>query len=825
MRNHPLFYVLVVCSTLITSVGKAQQDLLVVVDVLDSIYRFDGLDGSFEGVFGDADASNGGLDSPRDIAISPSGNVYVSNSHTREVREFDSQGNHLGVFGDATTTVLSGFWPWSLEFNATGDLFVTARTSGGRIAKFDSEGNFDSYIGSDIGDEFGGPSIAIDSNNRLFVTSQPSPTDPETILHYSSSGSALGVFGDASESIIGLRTINGDITFDSNGILHVTGLISSYSGTGNVFQFDQAGDFLGQYGDPGGTPLVDGGGDLGTVFDESGRLFVSASGNRAVRFFDGAGIFQGVFGEAQRPGTLGNDFQPNGLALIPTLNTQPVSLDFGDAPASYQTLLDADGPRHAASGPTLGAARDLESDGNPDAAATGDDTDSIDDEDGVSFVPATGFDSNLPTGNSINLSIVGAPADYEVWIDWNQDGDFLDAEELESFGNIATDGEHSIAITIPAAATTGTMFVRVRLYGSGTALGSPVGYASSGEVEDYLISHVEANPTPRVVDRWIFYNESSYDNDEASLNESDDAAIATDKSPLLDGQLANFANYTSYSKGINGIIVDIADLPGLPIADDFVFKVGNSQDVSSWVLAPEPTAISIRQGQGIDGADRISIRWDNNAIEKQWLQVTVKSSAATGLSQDDVFYFGNAIGETGNASILVNISDENGARQNPRNFLDPAPITDAYDFNRDEAVDVSDENIARQNSTNFLTALAVLDLTQARGTRKISALLRQQHSKAEDDAKPGERSRQFGHPFPEPSPRLSIESSLRDSAIVIRTIGGDATGFLLETAENVFTPTWKPVPTESMEGIDTIEGQAAWRIRTSERVQFFRLRK
>ena len=49
--------------------------------------------------------------------------------------------------------------------------------------------------------------------------------------------------------------------------------------------------------------------------------------------------------------------------------------DFGDLPDNYGTTLVADGARHAAVGPTLGATRDAEADGVPTTGADGDDTD------------------------------------------------------------------------------------------------------------------------------------------------------------------------------------------------------------------------------------------------------------------------------------------------------------------------------------------------------------------------------------------------------------------------------------------------------------------
>ena len=56
---------------------------------------------------------------------------------------------------------------------------------------------------------------------------------------------------------------------------------------------------------------------------------------------------------------------------------------------------------------------------------------------------------------------------------------------------------------------------------------------------------------------------------------------------------------------------------------------------------------------GTGGSDRVTIIWDDNAIEKQWLQVTVKATDNTGLVADDVFYFGNAVGEAGLVGILA----------------------------------------------------------------------------------------------------------------------------------------------------------------------------
>jgi hypothetical protein len=101
--------------------------------------------------------------------------------------------------------------------------------------------------------------------------------------------------------------------------------------------------------------------------------------------------------------------------------------------------------------------------------------------------------------------------------------------------------------------------------------------------------------------RQIFYNDSFWD---VSNSNSDDAAIATDKSALLPGQTFTFANFTSYSFGINSIMIDSAELVSSPSLSDFSFLMGNNSNVDTWLAAPAPTNFAVRSGQGV--ADQIT---------------------------------------------------------------------------------------------------------------------------------------------------------------------------------------------------------------------------
>ncbi len=208
----------------------------------------------------------------------------------------------------------------------------------------------------------------------------------------------------------------------------------------------------------------------------------------------------------------------------------------------------------------------------------------------------------------------------------------------------------------------------------------------------------------KIVDRYVFYNNSSWD------GTSDDDAIAPDKDPLLPGQTAEFKHYTSYVNGLNGIMIDIHWTQGTIEADDFDFKVGNDNNPSNWASAPTPS-VSVGTGEGVDGSDRVTLIWADNAIRGKWLQVTMLANADTCLNEDDVFYFGNAIGETGDSATdaIVDATDVADTRANPRPFFNPAPIDFNYDFNRNKRVDAVDTLIARNNQTTEETALQLID--------------------------------------------------------------------------------------------------------------------
>ena len=155
---------------------------------------------------------------------------------------------------------------------------------------------------------------------------------------------------------------------------------------------------------------------------------------------------------------------------------------------------------------------------------------------------------------------------------------------------------------------------------------------------------VEENIGSVVAGRHVFYNNSLWDGNDPAAGSSDDGAIDTSKQAVLPGGVASPENYTSYSLGINGIMIDIDSLTGTPTAGDLGIRVNETANPDTWSAGPTPT-VSIRPGNGVGGSDRITLIWADGEIQNRWVEVTALANANTGLAVDDVFYFGNAVGD------------------------------------------------------------------------------------------------------------------------------------------------------------------------------------
>lgn len=243
----------------------------------------------------------------------------------------------------------------------------------------------------------------------------------------------------------------------------------------------------------------------------------TTDGNFTVTFTSAVSSVKVTYAQGDEPVTDSN-FQVVGLA-----DFQFCAFDYGDAPASYDTAISG-GPlvaRHMLPNRNLflGTAPDGEGDGSPGPNADGDGAD----EDGVTFptkISPVGAPQFWRCGTydtavgeycvSVSASnAIGAATQLVGWVDFNADGDFLDANERSlpalaqatggaadatfTTGNVPNGftGTRILRWTGITNATLAATYLRVRLTSEPSFFSDtspqPTGQVRDGEMEDHLI--------------------------------------------------------------------------------------------------------------------------------------------------------------------------------------------------------------------------------------------------------------------------------------------------------------------------------------------------
>jgi uncharacterized repeat protein (TIGR01451 family) len=165
------------------------------------------------------------------------------------------------------------------------------------------------------------------------------------------------------------------------------------------------------------------------------------------------------------------------------------NLDFGDAPAPPYPTLRPNGARHSRNGLHFGGAPDLEPNGNPTLLANGDDVTGVDDENGIAFL--TPINAGTLAQVQIALSL---PGRVDAWLDFNRDGDWLDAGEQILVSAALPAGVSVLAFPVPMWTAPGQSYARFRVSAGGGL--APTGFCNGGEVEDYLVNLLPAANPP-----------------------------------------------------------------------------------------------------------------------------------------------------------------------------------------------------------------------------------------------------------------------------------------------------------------------------------------
>jgi hypothetical protein len=164
----------------------------------------------------------------------------------------------------------------------------------------------------------------------------------------------------------------------------------------------------------------------------------------------------------------------------------------------------------------------------------------------------------------------------------------------------------------------------------------------------------------------------------------------------------------------------MVDIAGLPVAtttltaSDFTFRSAASAG-QGWALASPPTSITIRRGSGVNGSDRVTLIWPDQAIANRYLEVTVKANANTGLNEASTFIVGNLIADS-NGDRRVDVTDLGVLSSN----FNGNPRTPAQgDFSGDRKVDVTDLGLLSTNFNRTLGTPPAFLRASATGTAQV----------------------------------------------------------------------------------------------------------
>ena len=361
------------------------------------------------------------------------------------------------------------------------------------------------------------------------------------------SGSSFGLYkislDDSDEDyLVANRIIDGSslsLTIFDMAFHPTNGFAYTVDRNGNLFRINVNNGNASSLGNVGVS------GTFGAVyFDVNGNFYISRNQDGQIFRIEIAVDTPVAELFAYGPSSSNNDGARCAIAPIVD-DTEPPTVDFGDAPDSYGTSLAENGARHGIGDRYLGVTVDAEYDAYIYPLS---DQSTANDEDGVNFI--TGFEAGLDSLIQVKVNGTGY---LNIWVDWDQNGQFEADEQLVYDRSMVTGTETFLAET-PLDVEPGTTWARVRY--SSTSGVSATGGVTNGEVEDYQVlvlnpgySLVSNNPYFLAFeDRWP--EKGDYDFNDVVIRLTSSSIVTSDnlvKQLKLSGELK--AMGASYRNG------------------------------------------------------------------------------------------------------------------------------------------------------------------------------------------------------------------------------------------------------------------------------------
>ena len=262
----------------------------------------------FSGDGGAATAAQ--LNTPWDVAVDGSGNLYIADVNNNRIRKVDSSGNISTVAGTGTSgfsgdggaaTAAQLTLPGSVVLDALGNLYL-ADGSNNRIRKVDSDGNISTVAGRE---QLNGPTgVAPDGSGNLYIADSNNhrihKVDSAGVISTVAGSGTAGFSGDGGAATAARLSTPVDVALDGAGNLYIAdlsnsrirkvdsaGVISTVAGSGTAgFSGDGGAATAAQLNRPNGVAL-----------DGAGNLYISDGSNHRIRKVDSAGVISTVAGD------------------------------------------------------------------------------------------------------------------------------------------------------------------------------------------------------------------------------------------------------------------------------------------------------------------------------------------------------------------------------------------------------------------------------------------------------------------------------------------------------------------------------------------------
>lgn len=277
---------------------------------------------------------NGQFQSPTDLVVDVSGNIYVADRYNNRIQKFDRNGNFItkwGYFYEASNPPGGSFVaPYTMAIDASGYIYVLDSegwSKRSRMQKFDNNGSFRSaWPEFPSQTQLGGFTVDNGGNVHLCTSWLLNGHDYCGIREFSNSGALIATWGDVYECsnyAYGYGPIR--IARDGYGNFYVSEVIS---GSGHrIKKYNSGFSFVTKWGSCclcDTCPGIFFNGPKGIAVDSSGNVYVADSDNNRIQKFDSNGNFLAKWGEYGfaygENEENGNFLYPEGVAVDSSLN-------------------------------------------------------------------------------------------------------------------------------------------------------------------------------------------------------------------------------------------------------------------------------------------------------------------------------------------------------------------------------------------------------------------------------------------------------------------------------------------------------------------------